>query len=169
MGRHVPARGPIQDFQAWTDRNYLVHLPTIGTLYTWSNRRSGHYLTKRRLDQVVCNQAWFDCWISSLCCTLTRRASDHFPILFEFHNYNTNFRSQFKFLKLWTSNPDCCKINMVRGPILVLTNKLKHLKEQLKIWNANCFGNINEKSQTSQIQPWLHSIPYWPDWQHKFS
>lgn len=28
--------------------------------FTWSNRRNGSYLTKRRLDRVIWNQAWLD-------------------------------------------------------------------------------------------------------------
>lgn len=31
----------MHEFQSWTNRNSLVHLPTRRALFTWSNRRSG--------------------------------------------------------------------------------------------------------------------------------
>ncbi|KEH21479.1 hypothetical protein MTR_7g406750 [Medicago truncatula] len=34
-----PARPPMLDFQAWTDQNNLIHLPTRGAEFTWDNKR----------------------------------------------------------------------------------------------------------------------------------
>jgi hypothetical protein len=149
-GRFSPARLPMEEFQSWTDFSYLLHLPTRGAFLTWHNGRGGHRYTEKRLDRVVCNQTWLDtCCVSSVS-TLTRHKSDHFPLLFEFHLTTNSFASNFKFMKMWSSHPDCKNIildcwntSVVGCPMFVLTKKLKILKDKLKVWNKSCFGNVD--------------------------
>ncbi|PNY16800.1 ribonuclease H, partial [Trifolium pratense] len=57
-GAASPSRQPIEDFQTWTDSNFLIHLDTSGAFYTWSNGREGQRFTERRLDRAICNQEW---------------------------------------------------------------------------------------------------------------
>lgn len=38
-GFHITARYPIEDFQALTGKNNLIHLPIKGVSNIWSNRR----------------------------------------------------------------------------------------------------------------------------------
>lgn len=52
---------------------------------------------------------------------------------------------------MWTLHPDCkniiadsWKLNVVATPMFILTQKLKVLKEKLKAWNKDSFGNVNE-------------------------
>lgn len=33
---------PMVDFVDWKEANQLIHLPTKGSFYTWSNRRGGN-------------------------------------------------------------------------------------------------------------------------------
>ncbi|XP_019451836.1 PREDICTED: uncharacterized protein LOC109353936 [Lupinus angustifolius] len=51
----VPARIPSEEFKAFIDNVNLLHLPTRGAPFTWSNRRTGSTLTKKR--RVISN-AW---------------------------------------------------------------------------------------------------------------
>ena len=151
-GRTNPARGPIQDFQSWTDNNSLIHLHTRGAEFTWSSGRGGGRCTDRRLDRVVCNQAWIDLCCSLSITTLIKHTSDHFPILMDFKLLETSsFASQFKFMRMWSMHQDCRQIvqecwntTVVRCPMFVLNRKLKILKERLKIWNKESFGNVHE-------------------------
>jgi hypothetical protein len=150
-GNSTPARLPMVEFQNWTDLNNLIHLPTHGAFYTWANGRRGRHYTQKRLDRVICNQEWFDCFNSVNVSTLTKNNSDHFPILFDFKSLDYHQPSTFKFLKMWTSHPDCVnvvqqswKVNVVGCPMFVLSEKLKILKVKLKSWNKVVFGNIHE-------------------------
>jgi hypothetical protein len=40
-GNSLPASLPMSEFQKWTNSNNLLHLPTIGALFTWANGRRG--------------------------------------------------------------------------------------------------------------------------------
>jgi len=66
-----------EDFQAWTDTCSLVHLNTVGPLYTWSKR--GFPDMDSRLDRSICNQQWLTFWDSVACLALHRNDSDHTP------------------------------------------------------------------------------------------
>ncbi|WJX66185.1 [histone H3]-lysine(4) N-trimethyltransferase [Trifolium repens] len=57
-GTHSPDRLPMVEFQDWTSANDLLHLPTRGAWFTWTNGRKGNAHTKKRLDRITCNQAW---------------------------------------------------------------------------------------------------------------
>ncbi|KAI5432647.1 hypothetical protein KIW84_020085 [Lathyrus oleraceus] len=62
-GSHSPARGLMEDFGRWTDSNHLLHIPTTGARFTWSNSRMSVSHAQKRLDRAVCNQDWMDSWI----------------------------------------------------------------------------------------------------------
>ncbi|GAU48947.1 hypothetical protein TSUD_285360 [Trifolium subterraneum] len=150
-GNCIPAPIPIADFQQWTNSLDLLHLLTHGAFFTWANGRRGRYYTQRRLDRVICNQEyWINACNSIHVSTLTKSKSDHFPLLLEFKNQETQFTSHFKFLKMWTAHHDF--INVVQNswnivvtgcPMYVLSQKLKILKANLKTWNKDSFGNIH--------------------------
>jgi hypothetical protein len=151
-GFAVPARQPIVDFQDWTDTNFLIHLPTTGAYLTWSNGRRGARHTERRLDRAICNQDWMDACTTLGCSTLVRNQSDHYPLLLNFTNHNLAFKSSFKFMRMWTLHDNCKDViaaswnDVVIGcPMYVLNTKLKRLKDKLKIWNKEIFGNVHSQ------------------------
>jgi len=170
-----PLATPISDFQTWSDLNNLIHIQTRGAAFTWSNGRRGRNHTQRRLDRVICNQEWFNVCNSVSCSTLTKLRSGHFPLLFEFKNDDIHYVSQFKFLKIWTAHEDC--INVVKNswnapfvgcPMYILSEKLKHLKQALKLWNVNTFGNVhnqvkNAKDKVDKIQEEIDSVGHSDD------
>jgi len=149
-GRFPPARNPILDFQTWTDNHDLLHLPTRGATFTWDNRISGNRHTKKRLDRTICNQLLLDSCSLISCSTLTKTNSDHYPLLLDLQITNQSFASNFKFLKMWTLHSDCKNIvsdtwitRIIGCPMYILTTKLKILKNKLKQWNKEVFGNIH--------------------------
>jgi hypothetical protein len=157
MGAHEhsgninPTRQPIDDFQHWTDSNFLIHLATSGAYFTWSNGRRGAKHTERRLDRAICNQDWLDACSTLECSTLIKNRSDHFPLLLDFANNNLRFKSSFKFLRMWSLHENCKDLidaswreNVVGCPMYILNTKLKRLKDKLKIWNKEIFGNVHE-------------------------
>jgi hypothetical protein len=158
-GRVSPARAPMNEFQSWTDTFNLIHLPTKGAFFTWNNGRGGNKHTEKRLDRVICNQSWFDLCHVSTASTLIKQKSDHFPLLLDVQFSPLSFASQFKFLKMWTLHPECqnivaeCWRSVVTGcPMFILSNKLKFLKDRLKNWNKDCFGNVHSLVNTAEMK-----------------
>lgn len=138
-GALPPARAPMNEFYSWSDTNNFVHLPGRGIQFTRSNRRSVQRSTERRLDRAICNQDWLDVCSTINISTLVNHKSDHFPLLLEFENSNICFRSQFKFMQMWTHHDDCKRLiqetwntNFVGCPMFILNQKLKLLKQKLK-------------------------------------
>lgn len=66
-GKGSPCRISCEDFNSWTNGNRLIHIPTRGSDFTWSNGRIGRFYTKRRLDRSICNEDWINCWSSVDC------------------------------------------------------------------------------------------------------
>jgi hypothetical protein len=141
----------MEEFNHWSNNNNLIHLPTLGAEFTWENIRGGLRHTERKLDRAVCNQSWLDVYHSLSVSTLTKHRSDHYPLLLEFQLSRITFASQFKFIRMWSLHPDCeaivknCWTSEVIGcPMFVLSKKLKILKEKLKCWNKESFGNVHD-------------------------
>jgi len=142
---------PMEEFQSWSDSNNLLHLPTRGVDFTWANARGGPRYTKRRLDRAICNHSLIDLCSSISVSSLTKLHSDHFPLLLDIKMNNFSFASQFKFMRMWTLHPACKDIvqeawntTVIGYPMFVLNKKLKILKQKLRIWNKEVFGNVHE-------------------------
>jgi hypothetical protein len=106
-GASNPARLPMEDFHAWSDANNLIHLPTKGAFFTWSNGRRGSRNTQRRLDRAICNKLCLDMCTSISSTILIKTRSDNYPLLLDFQNSNSRFASQFRFMKMWSLHNDC--------------------------------------------------------------
>ncbi|KAK2424165.1 hypothetical protein QL285_034553 [Trifolium repens] len=114
---------------------------------------------KKRLDRAICNQAWLDSCVSSSVTALPRIRSDHFPLLLDLQVTAVSFASQFKFQRMWASHDDCARIisecwnSVVVGcPMYVLSQKLKMLKDKLRVWNKSCFGNVHENVISAELK-----------------
>lgn len=139
----------IGDFNAVLGSLEVRGFITRGSEYNWSIGRRGAALTEKRLDRCMCNVDWLNFWTISSCCTLFRSKSDHFPILLDVRKGVNSFPSSFKFHKMWISHPDCKRLikevwsKPVFGcPMFILSQKLKQVKAELKVWNLRVFGNI---------------------------
>ncbi|GAU35456.1 hypothetical protein TSUD_364120 [Trifolium subterraneum] len=141
----TPSRATIMDFQTWIDNNLLVHLPTTGAFFTWSNGRDGARFTERRLDRTVVNQFWLDSCTSLSCNTLVKN-------------------------RMWSVHETCKDIivniwneNIIGCPMYILSTKLKRLKDKLKVWNKEIFGNVHDgvkeaEQQLQNIQQQIHDF-----------
>lgn len=90
--------------------------------------------------------------------TLLKINSDHYPILLTLNLNKVTFKSQFKFLKMWTLNEECYKVmeetwkvQVFGCPMFILDRKLKLLKLRLKDQNKNNFGDIQKKGSAAEI------------------
>ncbi|XP_057811339.1 uncharacterized protein LOC131025560 [Salvia miltiorrhiza] len=102
-------------------------------------------------------------WPHSFARGLPRTVSDHCPILME-----TKFvdwgPKPFRFINAWTSHPDFARIvseswnkeGISGWSSYVYKEKLKRLKTDLKCWNRNCFGLIEENiaKLRTEIEEW---------------
>jgi hypothetical protein len=71
------------------------------------------------------------------------------------HAYTKKRGLQFKFLKMWSLHDSCkdviknCWNTLVVGcPMFILSQKLKMLKEKLKTWNKDIFGNVRDQIES---------------------
>ncbi|XP_058776557.1 uncharacterized protein LOC131650867 [Vicia villosa] len=156
-GNHSPSKIPMADFFNWSNDNHYIHLPTVGNFPTWSNGRKGRNLTEKRMDRAICNTDFLDACCTLVCSTLPRFKSDHFPILLTFEVDKISFKSQFKFLRMWSSYDDCINIiqsswnaNVSGCLMFILDRKLRILKENLKSWNINVFSNVINKVEEAE-------------------
>lgn len=155
--RGIPNQLSCGDFRDWTDECNLIHLTTKGAFFTWSNGRKGVALTERRLDRVCCNDDWLSSWSEVSRCTLNRSQSGHFPILMTLKKNAISHASSFKFMKMWAEHDDCFNLiatswnTSVSGyPMFILSQKLKTLKNALKSWNKDKFGNVHAKVKSAE-------------------
>ncbi|XP_058783229.1 uncharacterized protein LOC131657895 [Vicia villosa] len=146
---HNPSKVPITDFFNLSDSNNLIHLHTLVNPFTWCNGRRGRLRTEKRLDRAICNLNLLDFCKHVVCHTLPKIKSDHYPLLYSINIEKVTFKSNFKFLSMWTLKEEYARIieeiwnTKVYGcPMYVLDRKLKLLKAKLKYWNKNQFGNV---------------------------
>lgn len=82
------------------------------------------------------------------CNTLTKAKFDHYHIMVFIRL--DDFKSQFKFLKIWSLHEDCERLikevwneKSYGLPMSILASKIRSLKARLKVWNKLTFGNVH--------------------------
>lgn len=164
IGAHEKKGGcpPLQlacrEFKQMSDSCNLIHLNTTGSPFTWSNgwRSRGHI--ELRLDRSLCNSEWLDNWSHTNCLTLPRLVSDHNPLLNIANKAVLAGPRPFRFHSMWLQHGSfqevvfsCWNNTMVTGcPMFVVLAKLRALKECLKHWNKNVFGDIHSKVEKAR-------------------
>ncbi|KAI5414824.1 hypothetical protein KIW84_040331 [Lathyrus oleraceus] len=138
-------------FLNWTDNNKLIHIPTAGANFTWSNKLDAPYFIERRLDICIGNQLWFDSCNQIPVSTLSKLCSDQYALMSDFHINYVRVASQFKILKTQTLHKECrtlresCWSQKIIGyHMYVLRKKNQLLKRGLRGWNRKIFGNVTE-------------------------
>ncbi|KAG6639907.1 hypothetical protein CIPAW_10G134600 [Carya illinoinensis] len=128
----------------------LMDLPLLGGEFTWSNGQGWS-----RLDRFLVSPSWeaylpelSHKWLPSVC-------SDHFTIMLDCGGIMGRHRP-FKFEHMWLAMEGF--VDKVRSwwssymftgnPIFILARKLKVLKQDLKKWNLEVFGSIDNQKNT---------------------
>ncbi|XP_026378768.1 uncharacterized protein LOC113273230 [Papaver somniferum] len=116
----------MQEFNTYLDNCELIQAPKSGLQFSWSN-------------------------------FVLRIASDHAPLLGVSESIPKPSNIPLKFQKMWLSHPgfmdlvsNCWNEEVVGDPSFVLLQKLKKLKNILRDWNWNVFGNVNVKIKEAE-------------------
>ncbi|XP_056162312.1 uncharacterized protein LOC115663491 [Syzygium oleosum] len=130
----------------------LIEPPSLGPIFTWTNKSSGTNLRASRIDRVLVNAEWQNKYEHYSIEFLLPGVSDHSPCLVKLDTTSRRRRYSFRFFNFWTSSPDylpmisSCWQKEVRGSCMfAVVTKLKKLKQQLKSLNRSQFGDLQAK------------------------
>ncbi|RVW50576.1 Transposon TX1 uncharacterized 149 kDa protein [Vitis vinifera] len=139
----------------------LVDLPLQGGVFTWSGGLNNQ--SWARLDRFLVTPSWLDNFSGVIQRRLPRPVSDHFPILLEGGGLRRG-PSPFRFENMWLKVEGFLDLIRswwreieVRGTASYrLAAKTKELKQKLKVWNREVFGNLegNKRAALQQVDYW---------------
>ncbi|XP_068497930.1 uncharacterized protein [Phaseolus vulgaris] len=138
----------LQGFNNFIDNMELVDIPCIGRKYTWY-RPNGK--AKSRLDRFLISLEWLQQWKGSKQYVLDRQISDHCALVLKSNVVDWSPKP-FRFLDIWQEDKEFenfikskWESYVVQGnEIIVLKEKLKMLKSDLKGWNKDVFGHTEK-------------------------
>ncbi|RVW20242.1 hypothetical protein CK203_110272 [Vitis vinifera] len=139
----------------------LVDLPLQGGVFTWSGDLNNQ--SWARLDRFLVSPSWLDKFSGVIQRKLPRPVSDHFPILLEGGGLRRG-PSPFRFENMWLKVEGFLDLirswwreTEVGGTVSYrLAAKTKELKQKLKVWNREVFGNLegNKRAALQQVDYW---------------
>lgn len=150
----------MRDFSEFCNNMEILDLPMLGRKFTWTNFQD--QAVHSRLDRFLVSIQWLEKF-KLLQWGLPRPISDHCPIALRDDSRDWGPRP-FRFMDMWLSNPSCMKLAkdtwnevQVNGWAgFMIMQKLKAVKDRLKVWNKEVFGDVNLALQ--QIEAELHQF-----------
>ncbi|XP_028126564.1 uncharacterized protein LOC114323215 [Camellia sinensis] len=150
----------MKEFNEFIDKCEVSDLPLLGRRFTWCNSFGGEKWSK--IDRIFVDPRWLEIFNLKLW-GLPRLVSDHCPLLMmederdwgpkPFRVLNAWFLHK-NFRSFWESKWKESRVDGWAGFILI--QKLKILKNGLRSWNVEVFGNIVNKLKT--VEGELHKI-----------
>ncbi|KAL0285651.1 UNVERIFIED_CONTAM: hypothetical protein Sradi_7168800 [Sesamum radiatum] len=99
MGGIINRLGPLEDFNDMILESGLTDAGFEGEPFTWTNKR-----VWRRLDRVLYSKDWTDLFNITRVTHLSRRLSDHHPLLITADRTENRWPSSFRFQQMWVSH-----------------------------------------------------------------
>ncbi|XP_058092497.1 uncharacterized protein LOC131238936 [Magnolia sinica] len=150
--RRVVDRASSIEFADAINSAGLLDTGFSGSQFTWSNNQSGNARVWARLDRVLINASWSMSFPHFKVSHLPRIHSDHAPLLLSLPRLLSGGPKPFRFQRMWTQHEEFLNVvklawNKVKSshPVYNVLSKLKQVKQDLKIWNKEVFGNIFEQ------------------------
>ncbi|RVW16952.1 LINE-1 reverse transcriptase-like [Vitis vinifera] len=139
----------------------LVDLPLQGGSFTWSGGFQNQAWA--RLDRFMVSPSWLDQFRNVTQKRLSRHISDHFPIIIEGGGIKRG-PSPFRFENMWLKVEgfkDLLRswwqgMSVSGRASYRLATKLKVIKQKLKVWNREVFGNLESNKMAA-----LQQVDYW--------
>jgi hypothetical protein len=142
-------RADISVFNNFISGMELLELPLYGRTYTWTHPNG---VTMSKLDRVLLSEGWVDSWPNPVVWALPRDVSDHCPIVLRYNEVDWGPRS-FRFRNHWLEDSrfkDLVKKVWADQQFtgwmgFILKERLKGLKEEIKKWNLEVYGEVDSK------------------------
>ena len=148
-------------FAEVVDELGLMDLQLQRGAFTWS--RGVNSQSRARLDRFLVTPCWLDQFSRVSQRRLPRPTSDHFPVLLEGGSFRRG-SAPFRFENMWfkvEGFKDLIRnwwrwIEVSGSASFRLSAKLKELKQKLKVWNREVFGNLecNKEAALQQVEYW---------------
>ena len=137
------------DFSDFISEHNLIDLPLKDGTFTWTNSRV--VASWSRLDRFLLSSNLEEHFPNIHQKRLHRLLSDHFPVLLEGGNFHKGSRP-FRFENMWLKAGGFVEkvktwwesYNFQGSPSFQFASKLKALKLDLKKWNVEEFGNVED-------------------------
>ena len=138
------------EFSDFISIHILIDLPLEGGTFTWSNSREA--ASQSRLEKFLLSSNLEEHFSNNRQKRLHRLLSNHFPVLLEGENFHEG-NHPFYFKNIWLKAEGF--VEKVRtwwesyhfqdSPSFWIARKLKVLKLDVKKWNEEEFGNVEDK------------------------
>ncbi|XP_058192016.1 uncharacterized protein LOC131309384 [Rhododendron vialii] len=146
----------MKDFFDFGNRMELLDIPMLGRKFTWTNYQNR--AVNSRLDRFLISQQWL-AKFKVVQWGIHRPISDHCPIVLIDDSRDWGPRP-FRFMDIWLSNPRCMKIaqeTWENTPMsgwagFRILQKLRAVKDKLKVWNKEEFGDVNSALQETEAE-----------------
>jgi hypothetical protein len=127
----------------------VVDLPILGRRFTWFHPNG---ISMSRIDRVFLSADWLDIWAGPTLWVLPRTVSDHCPLVVRYNCVDWGPRP-FRFNNHWLLHKDFGGLvenywkncNTTGWMAYILKEKLKGLKEHIKGWNKDTYGQVDSK------------------------
>lgn len=144
----------ITEFVDWVNDLHLIDIPLQGMRFTW-----GRLDSQSKLDRCLCENDWLLKFLRLKLEGLKRSFSDHNPLLLSLEKIENWGPKPFRCFDVWFSNPEFKSFVHKEWedlPNLNLVNKMKALKEPIKSWSKEKFGEID--NYISRLENALHDL-----------
>lgn len=156
-GASTPDLSSISDFNGFLSQSDFQEISTTGGLFTWTGvRRTGRVWKK--LDRLLFNSEWLQHFPGGSVEVLSRATSDHAPLLYRVQFPQASVPRSFKFQSMWTGRKDFLDVvkDSWEAPVdgfgmLRFSLKLRRLKQVLRVWNRDKFGNVLLKAKEAEM------------------
>ncbi|XP_028078134.1 uncharacterized protein LOC114280021 [Camellia sinensis] len=150
----------MKDFNGFIDTIELMDLPMLGRSFTWCNDVEGERWS--RLNRFLLDVGWLEKF-SFKQWGLNRSISDHCPVIIMTDERDWGPKP-FRCINAWSLHPnfvvavktawDNCQVSGWASYRIM--KKLGHLRGQLRIWNSEVFGNVDEnrKKDEDELHEW---------------
>ncbi|KAL9669517.1 hypothetical protein QQ045_007064 [Rhodiola kirilowii] len=143
----------IANFKRVVEDCGLSDLGFTGYPFTYSNHRQGDVEVQARLDRVLADDDWRNCFYRATVAHVHLHISDHQMLILDTDNRCRMRRKKlFRFEAMWFDfdHPEYTKLmeNFWSKRGAGLDNwsaKLKSCKEMLKSWNSSTFGDVRKR------------------------